>query len=214
MRRPSEAPDVFSKLSFGFFIASWLCLATLLIGNRFSVGIISTIAMFASVFCVFFSSIFDVIASRGYRIGRGAWDWIAPVMMFIAAMFVVYGYLKPDYNMMASAVLCVFLFSFIPSVLDIIGVGRPHRYVEHRCVSSDSYSYPPDPLSMFGMDTPKTPPPIIIEKGEELDDEWVEYLGVSIPGTEQVEIEDDEIKVDVVDVVQEESSEDHAGNND
>jgi hypothetical protein len=151
--------------------------------------------MFVSVACVLLSSVFDVIGSRGYGQGRGAWDWIAPIMITIAAAFVVYGYLKPDSNMMKTAILCVFLFSFIPSLLDFVGVGRVHHYVEHRHISSDGYSYPPDPLSMFGMDTPKTPPPIIIEKGEELDEEWTKYLGVSIPGREQAEVENGELKI-------------------
>ena len=216
MLRLSEKPYVFLKISFWASIASWVCLGVLLVANRFSAPAVATTAMFASVVCVTLSSICDVIGSRGYGEGRGVWDLIAPIMICVALAFVVYGYFRSDHDMMMTAVLCVFIFSFIPSFFELMGVGRPHRYVEHRHVSAEPYSYPPDPLSMFGMDTPKTPPPIIIEKGEDLDDDWMEYLGVSIPGSEQAEIEEGEVKIETVDVTfeEKEDGDDDARDND
>ena len=82
------------------------------------------------------------------------------------------------------------MVSFIPGILDFFGVGQRRAYVEHRNYT-DEYGYPSDPWSIFGMGTPKTPPPIIIEQGDDLDDEWQEYLGIEMPQDED-KLKDDE----------------------
>ena len=159
--------------------ASWVLVAALLIFSHFGLDVFAAISMFACVICVAGSIIAEEWALRIYDDDHGV---LGIVVMVAAAGFAVGAFVSfflKSQDAMGTCVILLFVLSFAPTVMDALGVGYDEEDAERDYeYSGHTVNAGFDPLDLLGMGSPKTPPPLVIEQGEDLDDEWKQYLRV------------------------------------
>lgn len=184
--------------------ASWVFVAALLLSSHFNVPYLPTISMFACVICVATSLVSDEVALRIYNEDHGGWGIAMMVAAVGLALGAIVSFALGAEEAMGTCVILLFVLSFAPTVLDGLGVGEDFDEddYERRYAGGHTSDMGFDPLDLLGMGSPKTPPPIVIEQGEDLDDDWKQYLGVEESETEDEPEDEDEYDNDDIEEIE------------